>query len=99
MLFDALQIGVLYVIVRAFPGDGAPLSLVAHVVVFTLGVLFSVVAVTPQGLGVVEVTLVGAFTMAGVPMGRAAIVVLAYRGFCFWMPLLVGLVALRWIRG
>jgi glycosyltransferase 2 family protein len=99
MLFDALQVGVLYAMLRAFPGDGAAISPVTLVVVFTLGVLFSVVAVTPQGLGVVEVTLLGAFTMVGLPMGRAAIVVLAYRGFCFWTPLLVGLGALRWVRG
>jgi uncharacterized membrane protein YbhN (UPF0104 family) len=99
MLFDALQLGVLYAMVRAFPGDGAALSPVTLIVVFTLGVLFSVVAVTPQGLGMVEVTLLGAFTMVGLPMGRAAVVVLAYRGFSFWTPLLVGLGALRWVRG
>jgi uncharacterized protein (TIRG00374 family) len=98
MLFDALQVGVLYAMLRAFPGDGSAIGAVTLVVVFTLGVLFSVVAVTPQGLGVVEVTLVGAFTMVGVPMGRAAIVVLAYRGFSFWAPLLAGLGAMRWVR-
>jgi hypothetical protein len=47
----------------------------------------------------VEVTLLGALTMVGLPMGRAAVVVLAYRGFCFWTPLLVGVAALRWVRG
>jgi uncharacterized membrane protein YbhN (UPF0104 family) len=99
MLFDALQLGVLYAMLRAFPDGGAALSPVTLVVVFTLGVLFSVVAVTPQGLGMVEVTLLGAFTMVGLPMGRAAVVVLAYRGFSFWAPLLVGLGALRWVRG
>jgi uncharacterized protein (TIRG00374 family) len=99
MLFDGLQIGVLYAVLRAFPGDESPLSLVTLVVVYTLGVLFSVVALTPQGLGVVEVTLLGAFAMVGLPMARAAVVILAYRGFSFWAPLLVGLGALRWVRG
>ena len=101
MLFDGLQLGVLYAMLGAFPGDGAgaSISLVSLIVVFTLGVLFSVVAVTPQGVGLVEVTLLGAFSMVGVPMGRAAVVVLAYRGFSFWAPLLVGLGALRWVRG
>jgi glycosyltransferase 2 family protein len=99
MLFDALQLGVLYAVLRAFPGDGAAISLVTLIVVFTLGVLFSVVAVTPQGLGMVEATLLSAFTMVGLPMGRAAVVVLAYRGFSFWAPLLVGLGAVRWVRG
>ncbi|MCA1648613.1 MAG: lysylphosphatidylglycerol synthase domain-containing protein, partial [Chloroflexi bacterium] len=101
MLFDGLQLGVLYAVLGAFPsaGDSAPISLVTLIVVFTLGVLFSVVAVTPQGLGMVELTLLGAFAMVGLPMGRAAVVVLAYRGFSFWAPLLVGLAALRWVRG
>ena len=99
MLFDGLQLGVLYAMLRAFPGDGAALNPVTLVVVFTLGVLFSVVAITPQGLGMVELTLLGALTMVGLPMGRAAVVVLAYRGFSFWTPLLVGLVALRWVGG
>jgi glycosyltransferase 2 family protein len=99
MLFDGLQIGVLYAMLRAFPGDGISLSAVTLVVVYTLGVLFSVVALTPQGLGVVEVTLLSAFSMVGLPMAQSAVVVLAYRGFSFWAPLLVGLGALRWVRG
>ena len=41
----------------AFPGDGAALSPLTLVVVFTLGVLFSVVAITPKVLGVVELSL------------------------------------------
>jgi uncharacterized membrane protein YbhN (UPF0104 family) len=99
MLFDVLQLGVLYAVLQAFPADLAVLSPVTLLVIFTIGVLFSVVAVTPQGLGMVEVTLLSAFTMFGVSMGRAAVVVLAYRGFSFWAPLLVGLGALRWVHG
>src|SRR5262249_32796669 len=99
MLFDALQLGVLYATLRAFPGDGAAVNVVTLIVVFTLGVLFSVVAVTPQGLGMVEVTLLGAFTMVGLPMGRAAVVVLAYRGVGVWMALWVGLGGRGWVRG
>jgi hypothetical protein len=38
-------------------------------------------------------------SMLGFSMERSAIVVLAYRGFSFWMPLLVGVGALRWVRG
>lgn len=99
ILFDGLQLGVLYAVLQAFPADSAVLSPVTLLVIFTIGVLFSVVALTPQGLGMVEVTLLSAFTMFGVSMGRAAVVVLAYRGFSFWVPLLVGLGALRWVHG
>jgi hypothetical protein len=65
MLFDRLQ-GVPYAVLRAFPTDSAVLSPVTLLVIFTIGVLFSVVAVTPPGLGMVELTLLGAFTMFGV---------------------------------
>ncbi len=60
--------------------------------------MFSGVATTLQGLGVVERTLVAVFTNLGLPLGRAAVGVLAYRGLSFWLPLLAGFVALRSVR-
>jgi uncharacterized protein (TIRG00374 family) len=99
MLLDVLELAVLFVMFRAFPDAGQPLSFTQLVAGYSLGVLFSVVAITPQGLGVVEGTLVAVFTHLGLPMGRAAVVILAYRGLSFWLPLLAGFVALRWVRG
>ncbi len=99
MLHDGLELGVLYAMYMAFPGPGAPLSLVLLVTGYTIGVLFSVVAITPQGLGVVEGALVAAFTSLGLPMMRAAVVMLAYRGLSFWLPLVAGFAALRWVHG
>ena len=34
-----------------------------------------------------------------IPFSAAAIVTLAYRGFTFWIPLLVGMVAFRMLDG
>jgi uncharacterized protein (TIRG00374 family) len=99
MLLDALELAVLLVMFRAFPAVGPSLSFTQLAAGYTLGVLFSVVAITPQGLGVVEGTLVAVFTHLGLPMERAAVVMLAYRGLSFWLPLLAGFVALRWVRG
>jgi hypothetical protein len=33
-----------------------------------------------------------------VPQDRAAVVTLAYRGISFWLPFVLGFVALRWAR-
>lgn len=99
MLLDVLELAVLYAMFQAFPAAGPPLSVTHLVTGYSIGVLFSVVAITPQGLGVVEGALVAAFTQLGLPMGHAAVVVLAYRGLSFWLPMLVGFVALRWVRG
>lgn len=99
MLLDGLELAVLYAVFRAFPAGGQPIDFTQLVAGYSIGVLFSVVAITPQGLGVVEGTLVAAFANLGLPMGRATVVMLAYRGFSFWLPLLAGFVALRWVHG
>ena len=41
--------------------------------------------------GVLTVTL----RSLNVPLGSAAVITLAYRGFTFWLPLLFGIVAFR----
>ena len=99
MFFDVLEMVVLYITLLAFPSGGEHVSLAMLVTAYSIGVLFSVVAITPQGVGAVEGLLVAAFMSLGLPMGRAAVVVLAYRGMSFWLPLLVGFAALRWVRG
>lgn len=99
MLLDGLELGVLYAVFTAFPDPGHALSLTYLITGYTVGVLFSVVAITPQGLGIVEGTLVASFAMLGVQMGRATVVMLAYRVMSFWLPLLVGFAALRFVRG
>lgn len=66
---------------------------------YSIGVLFMAVAITPQGVGVVEGVMTAAFVSLGVPVARATIAVLAYRGISFWLPLLTGFIALRWVRG
>ncbi len=89
---DALEIGVLAACLEAFPGAGDigwPLVVAAYAV----ATLFLVVSVTPQGLGVVEGVLGAVLVSFGAPVGRAALVVIAFRGLSFWLPLLFGFVA------
>lgn len=91
---DALQFLILAATLRAFPGAGS-IGFIPLVVTFTIGILFSVVAITPQGVGSAEAATIAALMSFGIPLMRAAAVVLAYRGFTFWLPFLVGFVALH----
>ncbi len=96
MLVDGLEILVLGACFAAFPGVGRVVTPSMLIAGYALGTLFLVVSVTPQGLGVVEGVMTAIFVSFGVPLERAAVVVLAYRGLSFWLPLCVGFVALRW---
>lgn len=97
ILVDVLEIAVLGACFLAFPvTSGAPVSLALLVVGYSIGTLFLVVSITPQGLGVVEGVMTAIFVSLGVPLERAAVVVLVYRGLSLWLPLLAGFLILRW---
>lgn len=96
LLVDGLEVVVLGVCFAAFPGAGPAITLPLLVTGYSIGTLFLVVSITPQGLGVVEGVLAAMFVSFGVPLERAAVVVLVYRGLSFWLPLLTGFLALRW---
>lgn len=98
-LVDALDMAVLGSCFVAFPSEGKQISLAMLIAGYSIGVLFMAVAITPQGVGVVEGAMTAAFVSLGVPTARAAIAILAYRGISFWFPLLTGFIALRWVRG
>ncbi len=97
ILVDALEIAVLGACFGAFPGaSGAPVSPELLLVGYSIGTLFLVVSITPQGLGVVEGVMTAIFVSLGVPLERAAVVVLVYRGLSLWLPLVAGFLVLRW---
>ena len=60
--------------------------------------LFTTVALTPQGIGVVESIMVFMYSSLGVPFSSATIISLAYRGLKLWMPLFIGFLILRKLR-
>ncbi len=66
---------------------------------YALGTLFWVVPITPQGIGLVEGAMAAAFTGLGVTGASATAVAIAFRGVNFWLPLAVGVAALRGGRG
>jgi uncharacterized membrane protein YbhN (UPF0104 family) len=62
---------------------------------FSMAILFWLVAVTPEGVGVVEGTMALVFISLGFPSQVATAIALAFRGLTFWLPVLAGFVVLR----
>jgi glycosyltransferase 2 family protein len=87
-----LLIGVLYLVSLAFKTTLTPGALVAG---FSMAYLFMIVSPTPQGIGVVEGALTLYLRSFGFELEQAAVVVLAYRGFSFWLPFFFGMAAFR----
>jgi uncharacterized membrane protein YbhN (UPF0104 family) len=80
-----------------FAAFDVPIAWDVMVVGYALGTLFWVVPITPQGIGLVEGTMAVAYVGLGVPGAAATAVALAFRGVNFWLPLAVGVGALRGI--
>lgn len=88
----ALLLTVFFLMFMAFKTPFSPGTIIAG---FAIGYLFLIVSPTPAGIGVVEGMLTVTLSSLNVPLGSAAVITLAYRAFTFWLPLVVGMVALR----
>lgn len=64
---------------------------------FSLGIVFYVIAVIPQGVGAVEGIMGLVFTSMGISPTKAITIALAFRGVNFWMPLAVGMLVMPYI--
>jgi uncharacterized protein (TIRG00374 family) len=82
----------LYTLFLAFSETVSIGSLVAG---YAVGVLFLIVSVTPQGIGIVEGIMPSVFASLGVSNAAATLTVFAFRGLTLWLPLLVGFIILR----
>lgn len=85
----------LYMLCLAFVG---PVSLGVLVASYAMGILFWIVAITPQGIGVVEGLIALTFTSLGVPAAKATVIALSFRGLTFWLPFAIGFILLRRAR-
>lgn len=90
-----LDLASLYALFLAFH---RPVGLGILVAGYAMGILFWIVSITPQGIGVVEGVMTLVFTSLGVPAERAALISLAFRGLTFWLPLGLGFLTLRRVR-
>ncbi len=94
-LAHLLDIFTLYILFRAFNQPVGPGVLVTG---YAIGILFWIVSITPQGIGVVEAMMALVFTSLGIPGAAAATIVLAFRGLTFWIPMLLGFLAIQRTR-
>jgi uncharacterized protein (TIRG00374 family) len=62
---------------------------------FAMSIVFSVVAVIPQGIGAVEGVMALVFTSGGVPADVAVVVSISYRILNVWIPLVIGFFCTR----
>lgn len=65
---------------------------------YSMGILFWIVSITPQGIGVVEGVMALVYTSLGIPSAAATTISLAFRGLSFWLPLLVGFILLQRVK-
>lgn len=83
-LLDAIS---LWVFLRAFGGN---LGLDGLIVAFGLANVFSVVPITPGGLGIVEGIYIPSLVGFGLTRNTATVGVLSYRIAQYWLPIVVG---------
>ena len=88
----ALLVGIWLVVFLAFGEAVSPGTLIS---VFSISYLFLIVSPTPAGIGFVEGAATLLLRSFGFTLESAAILVLAYRGVTYWIPLAVGGVAFR----
>ncbi len=92
LLSHFVNIASLYAVFRAFHQN---IGLGVLVAGYSIGILFWIVSITPQGIGVVEGVMALVYTSLGVSGSVAAVVSLTWRGLSFWLPMLIGFVVLR----
>ena len=77
---------------------GVQLPLVALLAVFLSGSAIGATAPTPGGLGALEAAFVAGLTALGTPIAAAIAGVLTYRLITYWLPIIPGAIALKWVR-
>jgi len=91
------KIILMVILMLMFLAFQVPFTLGTLIAGFSLGYLLLIVSPTPAGIGFVEGGLTLALSTLQVPLGQAAVIALAYRGITFWLPLLFGIYAFRFI--
>ncbi len=92
---ELLSAFLLYTVARAFHGN---LGFEAALAAYAISLLFSMIAITPSGLGFVETSLSVLLISFGMPRQDAIATALGYRLFEFWLPVLLGAISLWWVR-
>ena len=94
-LWWAFDIATLWAAFHAFSGDTPEIAVI--VVAYFVG-MFGNLLPLPGGIGGVDGGMIGAFAAFGVDFGLAAVAVLTYRAFAFWLPTVPGVIAYLQLR-
>ncbi|HHW43707.1 MAG TPA: flippase-like domain-containing protein [Desulfotomaculum sp.] len=81
-----LQLQALFLAFGCGPGPGRLIT------GYAVGVLFMIVSITPQGVGLMEGAMTAAYTSTGVPLEQAVLVTFIYRAISLWLPVLGGFI-------
>ena len=92
MSFDILTLASL------FWAAGYRIRLAVLVAGYGIPQLLGKLTVVLGGVGVVETSMVGLYTLLGTPKPSAVVIVLAYRLFSFWIPTLVGIALIPYLE-
>jgi uncharacterized protein (TIRG00374 family) len=90
----AAMVLILYLVSVAYR---LPLELPNLIATFSISYLFTIASFTPSGVGFVETAMPVTMNSFGIGVDKAVAIALAYRGITFWLTLVYGLVAVRWV--
>jgi len=90
----ALLITILGLIFVAF---GQPFTITMLIASFSIGYLFYIVSPTPSGIGFVEGAMTLVLTSLGLSLAISVVITLVFRGVTFWLTVLYGMLAIRWV--
>ena len=90
-----VNLASLYVLFLAFQ---YPITFGPLVAGYSMAILFLIVSPTPMGVGVVEGVTPLVLISLGVPAAIATVVVLAFRGLSFWLPMFIGFILLQRLK-
>ncbi len=88
-----LNTALLMVLVWSLGGDGGKFAVLLSC--YVVAALLMVISITPSGAGVVELAMVGILATSLLDFDRAVLIVVLYRLFQFWLPLILGFVSFR----
>jgi len=74
----------------AFTGQ---LNILAILAGYVAGLLFTIISITPQGVGVAETIIITTLHSFGLEVPVAAVITLAFRALLYWLPLFPGFYA------
>ncbi len=92
LLAEAIDIMTLYYLFLAFRYPIYPGILITA---YAICVLFTLVSITPGGIGVVEAAMLFVLSNLGVPVELAAVAVLGFRIIGYWIPFGLGFISFR----